>query len=84
MLGKSIISAASKVADQDADAEIVKMEWPEDSIERAKLIRAKACSMTGCVEAVSSSFITGRVVKHISFPGPLVNVWAHYYENCYT
>lgn len=59
MLGKSIISAASKVADQDADAEIVKMEWPEDSIERAKLIRAKACSMTGCVEAVSSSFITG-------------------------
>ncbi|MCD7462972.1 hypothetical protein HAX54_049696 [Datura stramonium] len=59
MLGKSIISTANKVADQDANAEIVKMEWPEDSIERAKVIRAKACSMTGCVEAVSSSFITG-------------------------
>ncbi|CAN4107628.1 unnamed protein product [Withania somnifera] len=59
MLGKSIISTANKVADQDANAEIVKMEWPEDSIERAKVIRVKACSMTGCVEAVSSSFITG-------------------------
>ncbi|KAK4340279.1 hypothetical protein RND71_041741 [Anisodus tanguticus] len=59
MLGKSIISTANKVVDQDANAEIVKMEWPEDSIERAKLIRAKACSMTGCVEAVSSSFVTG-------------------------
>ncbi|XP_060168301.1 uncharacterized protein LOC132599101 [Lycium barbarum] len=59
MLGKSIISTANKVADQEANAEIMKMEWPEDSIERAKVIRAKACSMTGCVEAVSSSFITG-------------------------
>ncbi|MCD9560443.1 hypothetical protein HAX54_019125 [Datura stramonium] len=38
MLGKSIISTANKVADQDANAEIVKMEWPEDSIERAKVI----------------------------------------------
>ncbi|WMV12986.1 hypothetical protein MTR67_006371 [Solanum verrucosum] len=59
MLGKSIISTANKVADQDANVEILKMEWPEDSIERAKVIRLKACSMTGCVEAVSSSFITG-------------------------
>ncbi|XP_016475034.2 uncharacterized protein LOC107796745 [Nicotiana tabacum] len=59
MLGKSIVSTANKVVDQDADAEIVKTDWPEDSIERAKIIRAKACSMTGCVEAVSSSFITG-------------------------
>ncbi|KAL3350646.1 hypothetical protein AABB24_023197 [Solanum stoloniferum] len=59
MLGKSIMSTANKVADQDANVEILKMEWPEDSIERAKVIQAKACSMTGCVEAVSSSFITG-------------------------
>ncbi|XP_006346493.1 uncharacterized protein [Solanum tuberosum] len=59
MLGKSIISTANKVADQDANVEILKMEWPEDSIERAKVIRSKAFSMTGCVEAVSSSFITG-------------------------
>ncbi|KAG5625063.1 hypothetical protein H5410_010281 [Solanum commersonii] len=59
MLGKSIISTANKVADQDANVEILKMEWPEDSIERAKVIRSKASSMTGCVEAVSSSFITG-------------------------
>lgn len=65
MLGKSIISTANKAVDQDADAEIVKMDWPEDSIERAKIIRAKACSMTGCVEAVSSSFITGRFVSNI-------------------
>ncbi|CAN4112288.1 unnamed protein product [Withania somnifera] len=59
MLGKSIISTANKVVDQDANGEILKMEWSEDSVERAKVIRAKTCSMSGCVEAVSSSFITG-------------------------
>jgi hypothetical protein len=56
MLGKSIISNANKVQDEDADENI---DWPEDSIEKAKIIRAKAQSMTGYVEAVSNSFITG-------------------------
>ncbi|XP_059451042.1 uncharacterized protein LOC132181827 [Corylus avellana] len=59
MLGKSIISNANKVQDEDADENVVNIDWPEDSIEKAKIIRAKAQSMTGYVEAVSNSFITG-------------------------
>ncbi|KAE8008427.1 hypothetical protein FH972_004941 [Carpinus fangiana] len=59
MLGKSNISNANKVQDEDADENIVNIDWPEDSIEKAKIIRAKAQSMTGYVEAVSNSFITG-------------------------
>ncbi|XP_019226240.1 PREDICTED: protein FAM114A2-like isoform X2 [Nicotiana attenuata] len=58
MLGESVISNANKVADQDVKEETGKIVWPEDSIERANVIRAKAQSMTRCVEAVSSSFIT--------------------------
>ncbi|OMP01575.1 hypothetical protein COLO4_11733 [Corchorus olitorius] len=59
MLGKSVISSANKVQDEDADGDMLNIDWPEDSIEKAKLIRVKAQSMTGYVEAVSSSFITG-------------------------
>ncbi|XP_021287285.1 uncharacterized protein LOC110418786 [Herrania umbratica] len=59
MLGKSIISSANKVQDEDADGDMLNIDWPEDSIEKAKLIRVKAQSMIGYVEAVSSSFITG-------------------------
>ena len=59
MLGKSILSNASKVQDEVADEDIAKIDWPEDSVEKAKIIRTKAQSMTGYVEAVSNSFITG-------------------------
>ncbi|XVF45203.1 hypothetical protein PTKIN_Ptkin02bG0186100 [Pterospermum kingtungense] len=60
MLGKSVIYSANKVQEEeDADGDMMNIEWPEDSLEKAKLIRAKAQSMTGYVEAVSSSFITG-------------------------
>ncbi|KAK9286813.1 hypothetical protein L1049_015218 [Liquidambar formosana] len=59
MLGKSIISNSSKVQDEDADEDTVKIDWPEDSVEKAKIIRTRALSMTGNVEAVSHSFITG-------------------------
>lgn len=59
MLGKSILSNASKVQDEDADEDIANIDWPEDSVEKAKIIRTKAQSMTGYVEAVSNSFITG-------------------------
>ncbi|XP_022763326.1 uncharacterized protein LOC111308906 isoform X2 [Durio zibethinus] len=59
MLGKSVISGANKVQDEDADGDMMNIDWPEDSIEKAKLIRVKAQSMTGYMEAVSSSFITG-------------------------
>ncbi|CAE5983737.1 unnamed protein product [Arabidopsis arenosa] len=57
ILGKSMISHANKV--QDEDTEALKIEWPEDPTEKAKLIKGKAESMAGYVEAVSNSFITG-------------------------
>ncbi|KAG5406316.1 hypothetical protein IGI04_012435 [Brassica rapa subsp. trilocularis] len=57
ILGKSMISHANKV--QDEDTEALKIEWPEDPTEKARLIRGKAESMAGFVEAVSNSFITG-------------------------
>lgn len=59
MLGKSILSNASKVQDEDAEEDIANIDWPEDSVEKAKIIRTKAQSMTGYVEAISNSFITG-------------------------
>lgn len=59
ILGKSIISNTNKIQDEDADTDILNIDWPEDSVEKAKIIRTKAQSMTGYVEAVSSSFITG-------------------------
>ncbi|KAJ0009865.1 hypothetical protein Pint_34494 [Pistacia integerrima] len=59
LLGKSIISNASKVQDEDADSDALNIDWPEDSVEKAKIIRTKAQSMTVYVEAVSNSFITG-------------------------
>lgn len=62
MLGKSIISNANKALDQDVDEEMVKFNWPEDSVEKAMIIRAKTQLIVGLVEAVCSAFITGRVV----------------------
>ncbi|KAL0384159.1 UNVERIFIED_CONTAM: hypothetical protein Sradi_2810200 [Sesamum radiatum] len=59
MLGKSIISSANKVQDQEIEEETMKIDWPEDSVERAKIIRTKTISMTGNMEAVFNSFITG-------------------------
>ncbi|XP_057787413.1 uncharacterized protein LOC131004705 [Salvia miltiorrhiza] len=59
MLGKSIISNANKVQDEDIEEETVKIDWPEDSIERAKIIRTKAQSVTENMEAVCNGFITG-------------------------
>ncbi|XP_075504482.1 uncharacterized protein LOC142541917 [Primulina tabacum] len=59
MLGKSIISNANKVQDQEISEEMVKIDWPEDSVERAKIIRTRTESMTGNMEAVSHSFVTG-------------------------
>ncbi|XVF39232.1 hypothetical protein PTKIN_Ptkin01aG0019300 [Pterospermum kingtungense] len=55
---ESVISSANKVKEEeDADSDMMNIEWPGDSLEKAKLIRAKAQSMTGYVEAVSISFI---------------------------
>lgn len=61
MLAKSVISNANKAQDEDVDEDILHMDWPEDSIEKAKIIRTRAQSMTGNVEAVCNSFITGIV-----------------------
>ncbi|KAJ4964921.1 hypothetical protein NE237_016770 [Protea cynaroides] len=59
MLGKSVISNSNKVQSEDADSETLKIDWPDDSLAKAKIIRLHAQSMTGDVEAVSESFITG-------------------------
>ncbi|KAK1417475.1 hypothetical protein QVD17_26603 [Tagetes erecta] len=56
-LGKSVIHNANKAEADDDD--IVNIEWPEDSIEKAKTMRMKTQSMTGCLEAVAISFVTG-------------------------
>ncbi|XP_052201977.1 uncharacterized protein LOC127807854 [Diospyros lotus] len=59
MLGKSIISNANKFQGQDVDEDMLNIDWPEDSLEKAKVIRIQAQSMTGNVEAVCNSFIIG-------------------------
>ncbi|KAK6143515.1 hypothetical protein DH2020_023863 [Rehmannia glutinosa] len=59
MLGKSIISNANKVQNQEIEEEMEMIDWPEDSVERAKIIRTRAQSMTGYMESVFNSFITG-------------------------
>lgn len=65
ILSKSMISHANKV--QDEDTEALKIEWPEDPTEKAKLIKGKAESMAGYVEAVSNSFITGLVHNYSTY-----------------
>ncbi|KAJ6716684.1 BAT2 DOMAIN PROTEIN [Salix koriyanagi] len=59
MLGKSVIFNCNKAQQEETDGDIVDIDWPEDSVEKAKMMRTKARSMTGYVEAVSNSFITG-------------------------
>nr|XP_043624097.1 uncharacterized protein LOC122595733 [Erigeron canadensis] len=58
-LGKSVINNANKSQDAADDEDIIKIEWPEDSVEKAKTIRMKTQSMTGYLEAVAISFVTG-------------------------
>lgn len=52
-LGKSVVKNAKD------DDDVAKFDWPEDCIEKAKTIRTKTQSMTGFVEAVAISFVTG-------------------------
>lgn len=61
MLGKSVMSNANNAPDNDSDDDIVNIDWPEDSVEKAKIIRIRAQSMTENVQAVSNSFITGTL-----------------------
>ncbi|GMP38161.1 hypothetical protein CsSME_00009514 [Camellia sinensis var. sinensis] len=59
MLGKSVISNANKGQDKDVDEDMLEINWPEDSVKKAEIIRTRAQSMTGNVEAVCNSFVTG-------------------------
>lgn len=65
MLGKSIISSTNKIENENADDDILKINWPEEPVEKAKVIRTKAQIMTGYVEAVSNSFITGWLLLNL-------------------
>jgi hypothetical protein len=57
LLGKSVISkSGNKAKDEEED---VKIEWPEDLVSKAKIIRSKAQCMSSDVLKVSASFITG-------------------------
>ncbi|KAL9324828.1 hypothetical protein ACSQ67_005473 [Phaseolus vulgaris] len=58
VFGKSIISHANKIEDDDDDDK-ANIEWPEDVTAKANIIRVNAQTMIGYVEAVSNSFITG-------------------------
>lgn len=37
------------------------IEWPEDPVSKAKIVRAKTLSMTADVELVSNGFVTGEI-----------------------
>lgn len=59
VLGKSVISAANKSKNED-DENDVKIDWPEDPISKAKIIRWKVQSISVDMEKVSTSFATGN------------------------
>lgn len=60
LLGKSVISkSGNKAKVEEADEEDIKIEWPEDLVSKAKIIRSKAQFMSSDVLKVSASFITG-------------------------
>ncbi|XP_065003947.1 uncharacterized protein LOC135636240 [Musa acuminata AAA Group] len=58
-LGKSVISSANKGRSEEIDGDIPKIDWPEDPLSKAKIIRYKAKSMSADMETISKSFITG-------------------------
>eukprot|EP01018_Ginkgo_biloba_P039607 Gb_08797 [translate_table: standard] len=58
-LGKSVLSTSTKAQSNELKEDSSRVEWPDDYILKAKLIRAKAQAMRGDIEAVSNSFITG-------------------------
>ncbi|RLN18016.1 uncharacterized protein C2845_PM02G04660 [Panicum miliaceum] len=59
VLGKSVISATNKSKNEEDDENEVKIDWPEDPISKAKIIRWKAQSISVDMEKVSTSFGTG-------------------------
>ena len=59
ILGKSVISSANRGKNGETEGETPKIDWPEEAVSKAKIIRHKAQSMSGNMETVSNSFITG-------------------------
>lgn len=59
MLGKSVISNTSKSRSEEEADDIFKIDWPEDSVSKAKIIRSKAKVMSRDIESVANSFLTG-------------------------
>lgn len=57
VLGKSVISSANKSSDEDENG--VKIDWPEDLISKAEIIRWRAQSIAVDIEKVATSFATG-------------------------
>jgi len=58
-LGKSVISATNKSKNEEDDENNIKIDWPEDPISKAKIIRWKVQSISVDMEKVSTSFATG-------------------------
>lgn len=56
-----MISNVSKNQEEKADQNMIRIEWPEDSLEKAIVIRSKAQAMKESLEAISNSFITGKL-----------------------
>jgi len=59
VLGKSVISATNKSKNEEDDENGIKIDWPEDPISKAKIIRWKVQSISVDMEKVSTSFATG-------------------------
>lgn len=59
LLGKSVLSTSPKAQNDKIMEDSLKIEWPDDCILKAKIIRSKAQAMTDDIEAVSNSFTTG-------------------------
>ncbi|XP_020598042.1 uncharacterized protein LOC110037680 [Phalaenopsis equestris] len=59
MLSKSVISSANRSKSEEADDDNIKIDWPEDSILKAQIIRSKVQLMFVDMESISNSFFTG-------------------------
>lgn len=59
MLGKSVICSANKSKSEEDEDDSIKVDWPEDSVSKAQIIRSKAQLMSVDVESISNSFLTG-------------------------
>ncbi|KAL6843573.1 hypothetical protein ACP4OV_026635 [Aristida adscensionis] len=59
VLGKSVISSSANKSKNEDDENDVKIDWPEDLIAKAKIIRWKVQSISADMEKVSTSFATG-------------------------